>query len=162
MLKSGKDRIGACRQAALRRSKALPASGGKSRCSDFLSLFSLLCQVIQRGGNIGKPLDEMPIMTHKANKRLNFGISVQRRTLSNGFQVLLGREDSFLAHMMGQLIDLCFEHITFGWLQFEAMLMKVVKNYMHPFQMFFFCLREDYYIIKVDEAIGEIQFAQAI
>ena len=63
---------------------------------------------------------------------------------------------------MGQVIDLCFEHITFGWLQFETMLTKVVKNYTHPFQMFFFCLREDYYIIKVDEVISEIQFTQAI
>ena len=71
----------------------------------------------------------MPIMTHKANKRLNFGVSVQWRTLSNGFQVPLGREDSFLAHMMSQVIDLCFEHITFGWLQFENMLAKAVENY---------------------------------
>ena len=75
----------------------------------------------------------MPIMTNKANKRLNFGISVWRRTLSNGFQVLLGRKDPFLAHEMGKVIDLCFEHVTFGWLQFETMLMKAVKNYTHPF-----------------------------
>ena len=61
--------------------------------------------------------------------------------------------------MMSQVIDLCFEHITFGWLQFETMLAKVVKNYTHPFQMFFFFLREDYYIIKVDEAISEIQLS---
>ena len=102
----------------------------------------------------------MPLMTHNANKRLNFGISVWRWTLSNGFQVLLGREDSFLAHIMSQVIDLCFEHITFGWLQFETMLLKVVENYTHPFQMFLLCLREDYYIIKVDEAISEIQIHQ--
>ena len=104
----------------------------------------------------------MSIMTHQANERLNFGLSVWRWTLSNGFQVILGREDSFLAHMMSQVIDLCFEHITFGWLQFETMLMEAVKNYTHPFQMFLLCPREDNYIIKVDEAISEIQFTQAI
>ena len=111
---------------------------------------------------LANPFNEMSIMTHQANKRLNFGVSVWRWTLSNGFQVLLGREDSSLAHMKSQVIDLCSEHVTFGWLQFETMLTKAVKNYTHPFQMFFFCPREDYYIIKVDEAISEIQFTQAI
>ena len=101
-------------------------------------------------------------MTYQANERLNFGVGVWRWTLSNGFQVLLGREDSFLAHMMSQVIDLHFEHITFGWLQFETMLMKVVENYTHPFEVFLLCPGEDYYIIKVDEAIREAQFTQAI
>ena len=87
--KSGKARIGAWRHAALRRSKASQACCGKSRCSDFLSVFPT-GQVVQRSSNIGEPLNEMPIVTNKSNKRLNLGISIWRRTLSNGFQILLG------------------------------------------------------------------------
>ena len=61
--------------------------------------------------------------------------------------------------MMSQVIDLCFEYLTFRWLQLETVFLEVVKNYTHPLQMFFFCLREHYYIIQVDEAIGQIKFA---
>ena len=42
------------------------------------------------------------------------------------------------------------------------MFSESVKNYAHPFQVFFLSFGENYHIIQVDEAIGEIQFTQAI
>ena len=91
--KSGKARMGAWRHAALRRSKASRASSGKSRCPDG--------QVIQRGRDIGKPLDEMPIMTNESNKRLHLGISIWGWTSSDGLQILLGGEYPSLTYVMG-------------------------------------------------------------
>ena len=54
--KSGKARMGAWRHAALRRSKASWASGGKSRCSDFLSLFSPLVKSYRGAAILVNPL----------------------------------------------------------------------------------------------------------
>ena len=82
----------------------------------------------------------MPVVTNKAYKEFNLGVSVWRWTLSNGLEVLLGRKDPFFAHVMSEIVDLCFEHFTFGRFQFETMLSKVVKDHTHPFQMLFFCL----------------------
>ena len=44
---------------------------------------------MQRHCNFGKAFYEVPIMTNQANKRFHFSVSVQRQTLSNGFQVFL-------------------------------------------------------------------------
>ena len=42
------------------------------------------------------------------------------------------------------------------------MLPQAIKNHTHSQQMLFRCLRENYHIIQVDEAIGEVQFTQTI
>ena len=86
-------------------------------------------------------------MTNKSNKRLNLGISIWRQTLSNGLQILFGGEYPSLTHVMGKIVNLGLEHLTFGRFQLETMFLKSVKNYMHPLQVFFLCLRENYYII---------------
>ena len=82
--------------------------------------------------------------------------------MGNGLQILLGGEYPSFTHVMGQIVNLGLEHLTFGWFQLETMFPKSVKNYTHPFQVFFLCLRENYYIIQVDEAISDIQFTQTI
>ena len=100
-------------------------------------------------------------MTNQANKRLHFGVSVWRWTLNNGFQVLRWK-NPFLAHMVSQIVDLGFKHITLGWLQLEAMFSEVIKDHSHSLQMLFRHLRENYHVIQVDEAIGEVQFTQTV
>ena len=101
-------------------------------------------------------------MTYQANKGLHFGVSVWRRTLSNRFQVLLRWKNLFLAHMMSQIVDLGFKHITLGRLQLEAVLSKAIKYNSHSLQMLFRHLRENYHVIQIDEAIGEVQFTQTV
>ena len=103
--KSGKARMGAWRHAALRQSKASQASRGKSRCSDFLSLFSPLVKSYKRGRDIGKPLDETPIVTNESNKRLDLSVSIWRWTSGDGLQILLGGEYPSFTHMMGLHLD---------------------------------------------------------
>ena len=119
-------------------------------------------QVVQGSSNAGKPLNEMPVVTNKSNKRLDFSISIWRRTLSNGFQILFRGEYPFFAHMMSQIVNLCLEHLTLRWFQLETMFPKSVKNNTHSFQVFFLSSRKNDYIIQVDEAISEIQFTQAV
>ena len=63
--------------------------------------------------------------------------------------------------MMSQIIDLRFKHLALGWLQLEAVLSKVIKDHLHSL-MLFRHLRENYHIIQVDEAIGEVQLAQTV
>ena len=58
--------------------------------------------------------------------------------------------------MMGQVIDLCLEQLTFGGLEFEAMHPQAVKNNSHPLKMLRRRLRVDDHIIQVDEAVGEV------
>ena len=101
-------------------------------------------------------------MTNKANKRFHFSVSVRRQTLSNGFQVLLQWKNPFLAHMMNQIVGLRFKHLTLGRLQLEAMFSKVIEDHSHSLQMLFRNLRENYHIIQLDEAIGEVQLAQTV
>ena len=62
--------------------------------------------------------------------------------------------------MVSQIVDLRFEHLTLGWLQLEAVFSEAIEDHLHPLQMLFGCLRENYHIIQVDEAIGEVQFTQ--
>ena len=54
--KLGKAKMGAWRHAALRRSKASRASCGKSRCSDFLSLFLPLVKSYRGAVILANPL----------------------------------------------------------------------------------------------------------
>ena len=70
-------------------------------------------------------------MTNQANKRLHFGVSVQRWTLSNGFQVLLQWKNTFLAHMVSQIVDLRFKHLALRWLQLEAVFSEVIEDHSH-------------------------------
>ena len=104
----------------------------------------------------------MPIVTNESNKRLNLSISIWRWTSGDGLQVLLGGEYPSFTHVMGQIINLGLEHLTFGRFQLKTMFSESVKNYTHPFQVLLLSFGENYHIIQVDEAIGEIQFAQAI
>ena len=72
------------------------------------------------------------------------------------------RLHSFLADMMGQIDDLSFKEITFGRFQLESMFPESVKYYTHPLQMLFWGFGIHYYIIQVDETIGQIQLPQAV
>ena len=58
--------------------------------------------------------------------------------------------------MMGQVIDLGLEQLTFGGFEFEAMHPQAVKNASHPLEMLCRHLRVDDHIIQVDEAVGEV------
>ena len=64
--------------------------------------------------------------------------------------------------MVSQIVDLRFKHLALGQLQLEAVFSEVIEDHLHSLQMFFRCLRENYHIIQVDEAIGEVQFAQTV
>ena len=118
--------------------------------------------IIQRHCNFGKAFYEVPVMTNQANKTFHFGVGVRRQTLSNGFQVLLQWKNPFLAHMMNQMVDLGFEHLALGWLQLEAVFSEAIKDHSHYLQMLFRHLRENYHVIQIDEAIGEVQFTQTV
>ena len=83
----------------------------------------------------------------KDNKRFNLSISIWRRALGNGLQILLGGEYPSFTHVMGKIVNLGLEHLTFGQFQLETMFSKLVKNHTHPFQVFFLHSRENYYII---------------
>ena len=67
-----------------------------------------------------------------------------------------------LAHMVSQIVDLRFKHLALGWLQLEAVFLEVIEDHSHSLQMLFRHLRENYHIIQVDEAIGEVQFTQTV
>ena len=60
------------------------------------------------------------------------------------------------------IVDLRFKHITLRWLQLEAMFSKAIKDHTHSLKMLFQCLRENYHINQVDEAIGEVQLTQTV
>ena len=60
--------------------------------------------------------------------------------------------------MVSQIIDLRLKHIALRWLQLEAMFSEVIEDHMHSLKMLLRHLRENYHIIQVDEAIGEVQF----
>ena len=64
--------------------------------------------------------------------------------------------------MVSQIVDLGFKHIALGQLQLEAMFSEVIKDHSHSLQMLFRHLRENYHVIQVDEAIGEVQFTQTV
>ena len=64
--------------------------------------------------------------------------------------------------MVSQIVDLGLKHITLGWLQLEAMFSEVIEDHSHSLQMLFRHLRENYHVIQVDEAIGEVQFTQTV
>ena len=64
--------------------------------------------------------------------------------------------------MVSQIVDPWFKHITLGQLQLEAMFLEVIEDHSHSLKMLFGHLRENYHIIQVDEAIGEVQFAQTV
>ena len=64
--------------------------------------------------------------------------------------------------MVSQIVDLRFKHLTLGRLQLEAVFSEAIEDYSHSLQMLFGHLRENYYIIQVDEAIGEVQFTQTV
>ena len=64
--------------------------------------------------------------------------------------------------MVSQIVDRGFKHIALGWLQLEAMFLEAIKDHSHSLQMLFRHLRENYHVIQVDEAIGEVQFTQTV
>ena len=64
--------------------------------------------------------------------------------------------------MVSQIVDLGFEHLTLGWLQLEAVFSEAIKDHSHSLQMLLGRLGENYHVIQVDEAIGEVQFAQTV
>ena len=74
----------------------------------------------------------------------------------------MGWFDSILTDMMSQVNDLCFKEITFGGLQFEPMFPESVENDSHALEVFLRSRGVHNYIIKVDEAVGQIQLPQAI
>ena len=57
---------------------------------------------------------------------------------------------------MSNIVDLIPEHITFGWLQLQAMFSESVKNNPHPVQVFLLSVREDNDIIQINETIREV------
>ena len=63
---------------------------------------------------------------------------------------------------MSQIVDLRFEHLTLEWLQLEAVFSEVIEDHLHYLQILFGHLGENYHVIQVDEAIGEVQFAQTV
>ena len=107
-----------------------------------LALVITAGQIIQGCCNFGKAFYEVPVVTNQPNKRLHFGVSVWRQTLSNGFQVLLQWKNPFLAHMVSQIIDLGLKHIALRQLQLEAMFSEVIKDHTHSLKMLLRCLRE--------------------
>ena len=64
--------------------------------------------------------------------------------------------------MVSQIVDLGFKHLTLGQLQLEAVFLEPIKDHSHSLQMLFRHLGENYHVIQVDEAIGEVQFAQTV
>ena len=52
--------------------------------------------------------------------------------------------------------------MALGWLQLETVFSEAIKNHSHSLQMLFRHLRENYHVIQVDEAIGEVQFTQTV
>ena len=64
--------------------------------------------------------------------------------------------------MMSQVVDLRFKHIALRRLQLEAVFSKAIKDHTHSLKMLFRHLRENYHIIQVDEAIGDIQLTQTV
>ena len=64
--------------------------------------------------------------------------------------------------MVSQIVDLGFKHLTLGRLQLQAVFSEVIEDHSHSLQMLFRHLRENYHIIQVDEAIGEVQFTQTV
>ena len=71
-------------------------------------------------------------------------------------------EEPLLAHMVSQIIDLRLKHISLRWLQLEAMFSEAVEDHTHSLKMLLRHLRENYHVIQVDEAIGEVQFTQTV
>ena len=71
-------------------------------------------------------------------------------------------EEPFLAPTVSQIVDLGFKHIALGRLQLEAVFLEVIEYHMHSLQMLFRHLRENYRVIQVDEAIGEVQFCMSL
>ena len=57
------------------------------------------------------------------------------------------------------IIDLGLKHIALRWLQLEAMFSEAIEDHTHSLKMLFRHPRENYHVIQVDEAIGEVQFA---
>ena len=64
--------------------------------------------------------------------------------------------------MVSQIIDLGLKHIALRRLQLEAVFSEVIENHSHSLEMLFWHIGENYHIIQVDEAIGEVQFAQTV
>ena len=54
---------------------------------------------------------------------------------------------------MCQIGDFFSKKAAFQWLQFQIMLSKSVKDNAEAVEVFFNGLWEDYYVIKVDEAV---------
>ena len=64
--------------------------------------------------------------------------------------------------MVSQIVDLRFKHLALGWLQLEAVFTEVIEDHSHSMQMLFRHLRENYHVIQIDEAIGEVQFTKTV
>ena len=63
---------------------------------------------------------------------------------------------------MCQIVDLLFEKTTFCQLEFQIIFSKSVEDHPQPVDMFFHHLQEYDYVIQLDEAINEVQFAEAV
>ena len=64
--------------------------------------------------------------------------------------------------MVSQIVDLRFKHIAPGQLQLEAVFSEAIEDHSHSLQMLFRHLRENYHVIQVDEATGEVQLTQTV
>ena len=99
---------------------------------------------------MSKPLDELPIVPHQAQKGLDFYVSLGRANSTTAFKLSL--LDLF-GDMMSQIVNLFLEEFALCGFQLQVVFLEVTEHNMQVLYILLLYLWEDYHIIQIDWAV---------
>ena len=115
--------------------------------------------IIEGPCNVSKSLNKVPVMPHQPTKCMDLGVGLRHQKLLHCAHILMTGTDSVTQDMMCQVHNFQLEKQTLGWFQLQSELAKPFKYNAEMLQMFLLGLTKHYYIIEIDDAIGEVQLS---
>ena len=82
-----------------------------------------------------KPLDELPIVPHQAQKGLDVHVSFGWGELSYSFSILFAGLHAFLRDMMDQMVNVIPEEFTLRGILPQVVFLEVIEHNMQTLQV---------------------------
>ena len=97
-----------------------------------------------------KPLDELLIVPHQAQKGSDFYVSLGWSKFGQSLQVLLAGSHTLFGDVMSQIVNLIPEEFTLSGFLLQVVFLEVIEHNTQVLQVLILHLQEDYHIIQIE------------
>ena len=124
---------------------------------------SLTTQVfMQWSSQMGKVLNESPVMTSWPEKCLDLRICIWGWEVNYGLDIFLAWFHPSLRDMMGQIDYFMMEAVALRWFKLQVVLMELVEHCEETLEVLRFHLQIHSDIIQVDDTICQVELPRTI